>query len=154
MARGEGSGDVGVTGSARLSTGFSQRVLRALKYLWAGPTTMVGLVFLHPTILSGGKAKVVDGVLEIHGGVARFFLERCTLMAGGATAMTLGHVVLGRDEASLEMTRGHERVHVRQCERWGPMFLPAYGVASLVALLRGRDAYRGNRFEREAYETA
>jgi hypothetical protein len=33
-------------------------------------------------------------------------------------------------------TRQHEHIHVRQCERWGPFFLPAYGVASVLALLR------------------
>ena len=68
--------------------------------------------------------------------------------------MTLGHVVLGRDRASLERSRGHERVHVRQCERWGPLFLPAYGMASLIVKLRGGDAYRDNPFEREAYGLA
>ena len=67
--------------------------------------------------------------------------------------MTLGHVVLGKDAEALEWSRSHERVHVRQCERWGPLFLPAYGVASLVALCRGRDAYRDNAFEREAYDS-
>ena len=45
-------------------------------------------------------------------------------------------------------------VHVRQCERWGPLFLPAYGVASLVAWARGKRPYLDNRFEREAYDAA
>jgi hypothetical protein len=40
---------------------------------------------------------------------------------------------------------------VRQCERWGPLFLPAYAIASLSAWVRGRDPYEGNRFEREAF---
>ncbi len=68
--------------------------------------------------------------------------------------MTLGHVVLGLNPSTLEATRAHERVHVRQCERWGPFFLPAYGLASLLAAVRGGDAYRDNRFEREAYDQA
>ncbi len=68
-----------------------------------------------------------------------------------AAAMTLGHVVLGCTIADLERTRRHERVHVRQYERWGPCFLPAYFGASLVLKLMGRDAYRGNPFEIEAY---
>ena len=68
--------------------------------------------------------------------------------------MTLGHVVLGRDREALEWSRAHERVHVRQCERWGPFFLPAYGVASLIAMSRGERAYRDNAFEREAYDVA
>ena len=94
---------------------------------------------------------MVDGVLELHGGFVDFFLRRCTLLRDGASAMTLGHVVLGRDLVLLEMTRPHERVHVRQCERWGIFFLPAYGIASLIALARGGNMYRDNVFEREAY---
>jgi hypothetical protein len=122
-------------------------------YLWAGPTTALGLVFVLPTLLSGGGARLVDGVLELHGGCCAWFLRRVVGLSlpGGAAAMTLGHVVLGLDRAELDRSRRHERVHVRQCERWGPLFLPAYGLASLVAWGRGHDAYRENRFEREAY---
>ena len=65
--------------------------------------------------------------------------------------MTLGHVVLGRDLMALNFSRAHERIHVRQCERWGPLFLPAYLLASAWLWLRGRDPYLDNPFEREAY---
>jgi hypothetical protein len=126
---------------------------RALVYLWALPTTTVGLLFL-PLALAGGGARVVDGVLELHGAAIAFFLRRCTLLRGGASAMTLGHVVLGRDQRLLELTRPHERVHVRQCERWGPLFIPAYLVASLLVLIRGGRPYEDNPFEREAYENS
>jgi uncharacterized protein (DUF2062 family) len=131
----------------------SQRsiAVRALAYLWAFPTTSVGLLFV-PAALVGGRLQWVDGVLELSGGGVAYFLEHCTLLQGGASAMTLGHVVLGRDQAALDRTRSHERVHVRQVERWGPLFLPAYVIASLVAAVKGRDFYRGNRFEREAFE--
>jgi hypothetical protein len=125
--------------------------MRFLIYLWAFPTTLVGLVFVVAALLSGGRTRIVGGVLEVHGGIICFFLRRCTLLKGGASAMTLGHVVLGRDEMTLDHTRRHERVHVRQCERWGPLFLPAYVLASLVTLLRGGQAYRDNPFEREAF---
>jgi hypothetical protein len=123
---------------------------RLVLYLWSSPTSLLGLFFLVPSILTGGRAKIVDGVLEVHGGLTRFFLEKCTLLPGGASAMTLGHVVLGRDALALERTRAHERVHVRQCEKWGPFFLPAYGVASALALLRGKHPYLDNYFEIEA----
>ena len=63
--------------------------------------------------------------------------------------MTLGHVVLGRDAAILDHAREHERVHVRQCERWGLLFIPAYLLASAWQALGGREAYRDNPFERE-----
>ena len=125
---------------------------RVLLYLWALPTTLVGLVFLPLAVISGGGYQVVDGVLEIHGGFVEFVLRRCTLLDGGASAMTLGHVVLGRDVLLLELTRPHERVHVRQCERWGPLFLPAYLVGCLIAFARGGRMYRDNPFEREAYD--
>jgi hypothetical protein len=129
----------------------SNWLLKILRYVWAWPTSILGLAFLYPTIITGGRVRVVNGVLEIHGGIATWFLEKCTLLPGGASAMTLGHVVLGRDQWALDWTREHERVHVRQCERWGPLFLPAYGISSAVAVLRGKSAYLDNRFEREAY---
>ena len=129
------------------------RWFRPIVYLWVFPTTLLGLLFLLPAWLSGGGAQIVDGVLEIYGGFADVFLRRCTLIKGGASAMTLGHVVLGRDRECLEWSRTHERVHVRQCERWGPLFIPAYLLGSLYALVRGRQPYRDNPFEREAYKT-
>ena len=119
---------------------------RWLRYLWALPTTLVGIATAVLTVVSGGRGRVVDGVLEIEGGVATWLLRRL-----GAAAMTLGHVVLATDPAMHERTRRHERVHVRQVERWGPLFLPAYAVASWLAWRRGWDYYYDNRFEREAY---
>ena len=131
---------------------LARAVRRALAYAWALPTTSVGLPFLPLVLLSRtGGAKVVDGVLELQGGPVDFFLRHCTLLKGGASAMTLGHVVLGRDARLLDLTRDHERVHVRQCERWGPFFIPAYLLASLVVMLRGKRPYEDNPFEREAY---
>ncbi len=82
--------------------------------------------------LTASRFTVVDGVLEAHGpGIAALF----DLIAPrrGIAAMTLGHVVLGRSAAALAETRAHERVHVTQCERWGPFFLPAYAAASVSA---------------------
>ena len=123
-------------------------------YLWAFPSTSLGLLFL-PDALFTGEVRSVDGVLEIHGRMARFFLRRCTFLRGGASAMTLGHVVIARDRSLLDRTREHERVHVRQYERWGPLFIPAYLMLSLLMRLRGRRAYEDNPFEREAFgETA
>lgn len=124
------------------------------RYVWSMPTTAVGLVLGTPALVSGGRMQWVDGVLEIHGGFVTHLLEEWTLLEGGASAMTLGHVVLGRDPPALERSRRHERVHVRQCERWGPLFLPAYGVRSLLAAWRGEDAYLDNPFEKEAYGEA
>lgn len=129
--------------------GTLRGVVRTLVYLWVLPTTAVGLVVFLLAAMTRGRARVVAGVLEVHGGAASWVLR---YLARGASAMTLGHVVLGRDATALEWSRSHERVHVRQCERWGPLFLPAYGVASVVAMLRGGRAYWDNAFEKEAYE--
>lgn len=105
--------------------------------------------------MAGGvRYQVVGGVLEVYGGLVTRILTSCTLLKGGASAMTLGHVVLGRDELLLALTRDHERVHVRQCERWGPLFIPAYLLAGVLVALRGGRAYRDNPFEREAYDRA
>ena len=117
-----------------------------LRYLWASPTTAAGLLLAGPTLLAGGRGRIVAGVLEIHGGPAARLLNKLN-----AAAMTLGHVVLAVDEPAHDFSRAHERVHVAQCERWGPLFLPAYALASLAAHLRGGHYYYDNRFERQAY---
>lgn len=127
---------------------------RFLAYLWAAPVTLLGLVLCAAGVLSGGRARAVSGVLEARGGLVSFLLRRLVPLRGGAAAMTLGHVVLGRDEGCLERTRSHERAHVRQCERWGVFFIPAYAGASLLAALRGGHYYRDNAFERDAVAEA
>jgi len=123
------------------------------RYIWAAPTTVLGLLLL-PAGIWRGHALAVDGVLEVHGPLLAWLLTHVTVVPGGASAITLGHVVLGCDHRALESTRAHERVHVRQCERWGPLFVPAYLFASLWAVLRGRHPYLQNWFEVEAYRTA
>jgi hypothetical protein len=110
-------------------------------------------------LLAGGSVRLVEGVIEIEGGLVTRMLRRgmpwlSPSLGGGAAAMTLGHVVWGRDRDCLETSRAHERVHVRQYERWGPLFIPAYLLAGAVARLRGFDPYLDNPFEREAYDEA
>ncbi|MCC9642413.1 hypothetical protein LOC71_09020 [Rhodopirellula sp. JC740] len=115
------------------------------RYFWTAPNTLIGLTV---GLLLGGRIQWVSGVAEIHG---RWIARALRSMPVPAAAMTLGHVVLGCSLSDLDRTRRHERVHVRQYERWGPFFLPAYLLASLFLKLAGRDAYRGNPFEVEAY---
>jgi hypothetical protein len=137
---------------SRGGTGLPSRLV----YLWTFPTTAVGLLALVLAAIAGRGVRfaIVEGVLEVHGGPITWFLKNCTPLRGGASAMTLGHVVLGRDELLLDLTRDHERVHVRQAERWGPLFLPAYLLASAAIFLRGGRAYEDNPFEREAFARA
>jgi hypothetical protein len=136
-----------------MSVSRRNAIVKIACYCWAAPSSVVGLLFLFPTLGTGGAAQVVDGVLELSGGAAEWWLRRVVglWLRGGASAMTLGHVVLGRDGRALQTTRAHERVHVRQCECWGPIFIPAYLLASLWMWLRGREPYRDNPFEREAF---
>lgn len=125
-------------------------------YLWASPTTLFGLLPLPLALLQGGSARVVEGVIEIEGGLISKLLGRGMpwVGSGGAAAMTLGHVVWGCNRNCLNRSRRHEHVHVRQYERWGPFFVPAYFIASLIAYRRGLDPYRDNAFEIEAYGEA
>lgn len=126
---------------------------RFLRYLWAGPTTLIGILLTFAALRRGHVA-IVDGVIEAHGPMLRRALSRLPPLAGGVDAITLGHVVIARDARALEVTRAHERVHVRQYELWGPLFLPAYCVAGACALATGRHPYFDNRFEREANQTS
>ena len=125
----------------------SRRAVRMMVYVWAAPTSLVGLTAGVLTLGTGGRVQRRRGALEFHGGFARWFLQRRVVHA---SAMTLGHVILGRDECCLDDCRAHEQVHIRQVERWGVLFLPAYVVASLWAWTRGGHYYLDNWFERDA----
>lgn len=116
-----------------------------LRYAWASPTTAVGLTAGALTLATGGRVQRRSGALEFHGGFSRFLADRV-----GFSAMTLGHAIIGRDPWSLDVYRDHEQAHVRQVERFGPAFIPAYLLASLAAWSQGGDYYRDNWFERDA----
>ena len=113
--------------------------MRALKLLWAGPYSLVGLLlapFFRARRLAGG-ALLCEGA------------SWPRRLGWRYRAITFGHVVLAVDELD-DGVLAHELVHVRQYERWGPAYVPLYLAASLAALLRGGHAYRDNAFEAEA----
>lgn len=122
----------------------------ALRLLWPLPVTLFGAACAAAARLFGAQVALRDGVLEASGGPLGAVLRRMYPPMPVA-AITLGHVVLAQDAITLATTRVHERVHVRQYERWGLLFPLVYLGASGVALLQGRDGYRGNIFEVEAY---
>lgn len=122
-----------------------------LRLLWASPATLLGLFIGAVGLLTGGRARRVGRTIEFNGGFVAWLLDHLPVQA---LALTLGHVILGRSAASLDACRQHELVHVRQSERWGPLFIPAYLLCSLVLLVRGRDFYRDNPFEKAAYREA
>jgi hypothetical protein len=125
-----------------------------MRTLWTLPTTGVGLGVGVLCLPLGTRVQMHSGVVEFYGGGVAWLLEHATLLKGGALAITFGDVVLGRNKAALDLTREHERVHVRQAHRWGPFFIPAYLAASAIAWRRGADAYRGNVFEVEAFRVS
>jgi hypothetical protein len=128
-------------------------IIRLLAFLWASPYTVLGLFVGSIGLSTGGRARLRGGTVEFHGGAVKWFLGR--LLAGqGALAITFGHVILGQTDAALDIARDHEMVHVRQYERWGVLFGPAYVTCSLLLWLAGRRPYRDNPFEREAYDEA
>jgi hypothetical protein len=121
---------------------------KALSLLWASPWTLLGLLIGLVGLATGGRARWRGPVVEFYGGVVAWLLHR---FPGTPVAMTLGHTILGRTAAALDVAREHELVHVRQYERWGPLMVPAYLLCSLLLWLARKDAYRDNPFEREAY---
>lgn len=110
---------------------------------------MVGCLLGLMALMTGGGARRRSGVLEFWGGAVTWALMRW-LPSGRVAAMTLGHSVLGLNERSLDACRTHELVHVRQYERWGLLFVPAYLLCSLVLWMARRDCYLDNPFEIEA----
>ena len=107
---------------------------KPLRWLWASPATAIGLALGALGLLTGGRMQRRCGIIEFYGGAVAAFLER---FPREPIAMTLGHVVLGRYASCLDVCREHELVHVRQYERWGPLFLPAYFACSAYIWFRG-----------------
>ncbi len=124
-------------------------IIKALLVLWASPNSLLGIVFGMCSMCFGGRAQMREGCIEFYGGLVAFFLKRTP--SGSMAAMTLGHTIVGQTPEMLDRSREHEHVHVRQYERWGPFFLPAYFGWSLIMWLRRKNPYLDNPFEVEAY---
>lgn len=105
--------------------------------VWAAPLTTLGLA----ATLLGGTVPRWDpelGALVATSvrGPARWFLGQ-----QGATAATLGHVVVVRGDAAPRALLAHESLHARQQERLGLLFGVAYPLAGALW------GYRNNPFE-------
>ena len=120
--------------------------IRLVLVLWTLPNTLIGLFVGTVGLLTGGKAQFRRGCIEFYGGIVEWWLERLNVVG-----MTLGHTILGQTSNGLRIVRDHEHVHVRQYERWGPLFIPAYLGWSAWLWWKGEDYYRQNPFEVEAY---
>lgn len=122
---------------------------KALGGLWASPCSAVGLALAVLALLAGGRARWSAGALEV---TYRESEAQCGRLARKLPfrGIVFGHVILAVTRDELRQIGPHERVHVQQYERWGPLFFLAYGASSLWQLLRGRSAYWDNHFEVQA----
>ncbi|HSH90257.1 MAG TPA: signal peptide prediction [Ramlibacter sp.] len=125
--------------------------LKALKVIWAMPNSLIGLVLALIPLLAGGRATISAGTLEV---TYRDGEAGCGRLARSLPfrAIVFGHVILAVTREELVTISAHERVHVRQYERWGPLFLPAYLLSGAWQWLNGRNAYFDNYFEVQAGE--
>ena len=109
-----------------------------LGFLWSLPGTVLALACL-PFLPWGVSARCANGVLWLV----------CPKWPKLGT--TFGHVIITNTTPSPRLIT-HELVHVKQWRAWGPIFLFAYPLASLWALMSGKRAYRDNAFEIVAYD--
>ena len=126
---------------------------RSIKYLWASPASLIGLVLAGVASLLGVRLAVVSGVVEVTLNPRRGRLQALSRHIPFA-AITFGHVVIAVSDEDQTSLRCHERAHVAQYEVWGPLFLLAYPAESALQLLLGRRAYLDNRFELQARRKA
>ena len=110
--------------------------MTVLRVAWAAPWSLLGLL-LAPFFRS---RRVVNGVLVCEGA------SWPRRLGWRYRAITFGHVVLCVDRID-DAVLAHELIHVRQYERWGPLFIPAYLAAAIWTSIRGRHAYADNPFE-------
>jgi hypothetical protein len=130
--------------------GFTDGYRCCLRWLWPSPWTAFGLLIACLGLPGRGKIERYQGALIAYGRFIAWLLERVPIM-GGAAALTLGHCILARTREDAVGTFEHEWVHVRQYERWGPFFVPAYFGCSVWLWMRSCDPYLKNPFEIEAY---
>ena len=125
------------------------RVVGWAKRLWAAPCSALGLAAGVLPLALGGRAAWCDGALEI---THRDHVADCGWIARRLPfrGIVFGHVILAVTREELQRIGAHERVHVAQYERWGPLFFVAYGASGLWQLLNGRRPYWDNAFEVEA----
>lgn len=127
-----------------------------LAALWVLPLSLCALP-LAPLLLWRGRMRWHDGAFECHGPAVAWFLRgpwfRALTGGAGYAAATIGHVILARDPAALSVCATHERAHIRQAERWGPLFPIAYIGWGVLAAIRHHSLAAGyweNPFEVEA----
>jgi hypothetical protein len=120
---------------------------RPLQTVWRVlPGDLLGLLVIRACGIRGVSRQIRVGDLTAdlveHPNVARYLDHG----AMPIRAQTLGRYVFAREPLSPQFVE-HELEHVRQWQRLGPLFLPAYLASSVSALARHRHPYWTNRFE-------
>ena len=119
-----------------------RRVLFVLGFVWALPTTAIGLVL----------GLLTFQVPRIHGGALVFDRRGPRGFAGLLAAMHRAAMAVGFVIVSSVPVEGrlllHEHEHVRQAMVWGPLFIPAYLVLAVPY------GYRRHPMERRARRAA
>lgn len=116
------------------------RVGRLAAAAWASPLTTLGALL---ALAGGARAQWdADRACWVATGVGG--PSRLVLRALGLSANAIGQVVVVRSDRASDELLDHERVHVRQAERLGPL-LPL-----LYAWFSARYGYRENPLERGA----
>jgi len=113
---------------------------RAAAATWSAPLTTVGMLLA----LLGGRRPRWDEELGCFVARGAGGPSRIALGAVGASANTVGLVVLSPGTTPDPTLLAHEAVHARQAERLGPLVLPLY------VWLSARYGYRDNPLERAA----
>jgi hypothetical protein len=113
---------------------------RVVAATWSAPLTAVGLLL---ALLAGRWPRWDEelGCFVVRGAGGP---SRVALTAVGASANTVGLVVLSPGATPDPILLAHEAVHARQAERLGPLVLPLY------VWLSARYGYRDNPLERAA----
>src|SRR5687767_12572729 len=63
-----------------------QVISRLVKYIWASPGSLVGILCIPLALAGGGSASVVDGVLEVYGGLLARVLDGRVPVIGSCAA--------------------------------------------------------------------
>ena len=110
--------------------------------IWAAPGSLVGLLL---ALASRARLRIDRGtiVAESERGFAVLLKRR------GYRAITFGQVILVHGTLDEDLRR-HEREHVWQWTRGGPVFGVLYLLEAVRCLLLRRKLYRDNLFERQA----
>ena len=115
---------------------------RILGHLWCLPYTVLGFLLFQTYGATGYRTQ--DGVLIVR-------VKRIWLGYENTAGQCIGQVMAVEERyANSQRLIRHELEHAAQFRRWGLLMGPAYGIASLVAALRGKHFYRDNCFEVEA----